>query len=466
MKKALVKAVESKVRRSHFLFVGITLFFGFGASAQQLDGAKWLTAESRIAVSKIIQNISPPGCAPGVVIASPSRERPDYYYHWVRDAALTMDVVISLFERTQERGTAQFLEQKIHEYIRFSIQNQSAKAITGLGEPKFYVDGRPYDLAWGRPQNDGPALRALALIHYARILLQKEKTAEAALLYDGKYPTKSPIKIDLEFVSSHWQDPSFDLWEEVLGDHFYTRMVQRKALIQGAELARIMGDQGASDWYLRESQKIQASLSPFWASGLGYIQTTLNHRAGVDYKESKLDVASILGALHGNSRDGFFDFGDERILRTLGAVINKFSAIYPINSKNEPTVGAAIGRYAEDRYDGENFQGGNPWVLSTLAVAEAYYEIAAVIQRTPNQTARAIQYVAKGDSFLARVQRHANPDGSLSEQMDRRNGYMTSARDLTWNYSAVLTALWAREQVVNPRASLTKNSRLFPHWGL
>ena len=33
------------------------------------------------------------------------------------------------------------------------------------------------------------------------------------------------IKADLDYIVTNWQIPTFDLWEEVLGAHFYTRMV-------------------------------------------------------------------------------------------------------------------------------------------------------------------------------------------------------------------------------------------------
>ena len=47
----------------------------------------------------------------------------------------------------------------------------------------------------------------------------------------------------------------------------------------------------------------------------------------------------------------------------------------------------------------------------------------------------------KGNDFLRRVQYHANPDGSLSEQINKETGFLESARDLTWNYAAFLTAI-------------------------
>jgi glucoamylase len=64
-------------------------------------------------------------------------------------------------------------------------------------------------------------------------------------------------------------------------------------------------------------------------------------------------------------------------------------------------------------------------------------------------------WIEAGDDFIQRVQLHANPDGSLSEQIDRYSGYMSSARDLTWSYAAFLTATWAREEAQNKLKKLT-----------
>eukprot|EP00954_Amorphochlora_amoebiformis_P026471 1379473-Amorphochlora_amoeboformis.AAC.1 len=106
------------------------------------------------------------------------------------------------------------------------------------GEPKFFMDGRVYNGPWGRPQNDGPALRAIALINYANQLIAKGRMQEVKdTLYstDLNKPVWSQdsgfgagrmgeiqrrficfhgIKFDLEYVAHQWQQTSFDLWEE------------------------------------------------------------------------------------------------------------------------------------------------------------------------------------------------------------------------------------------------------------
>lgn len=207
------------------LFFSQTIMAGQSQTTVGFDS--WLSSQVEISETKLLEAISRPDAAPGSVIASPSKANPDYYYHWVRDAALVMNVVVDLYLKA-EASKKDFYMQRLEQFVTFSRSNQQSNALTGLGEPKFYVDGRPYDLAWGRPQNDGPGLRALTLIRLARIKLVQGQTEYVRnVLYDGKIPTHSVIKADLEYVSHHWQEANFDLWEEVLGEHFYTLMGQQ-----------------------------------------------------------------------------------------------------------------------------------------------------------------------------------------------------------------------------------------------
>lgn len=405
----------------------------------------WLAQETVVSKAKIFEAMSQPDLALGSIIASPSKQDPDYYYHWVRDAALVSDVLVELYKKATSATDKAELEQKIKNYISFSKQNQNADTLTGLGEPKFYVSGQPYNLSWGRPQNDGPALRALTIIKWAQLKIQAgdEKYVRDEL-YQSVLPALSVIKKDLEFVSYHWKDPSFDLWEEVQGDHFFTRAVQRSALIEGAKLAQAMGDSGASDWYSRQAQQIEYSMLAFKNSTLNYIPTTLNYFHGLSSKNSNLDIAVILGLLRSQAHDSFFPINDKKVIQTIEALKKEFTMIYPINQRKD-MPGIAIGRYPEDVYGGADFSAGNPWVLTTLAVAEAYYEMALL----EKDALKSKGLIAEGEKYFQRVHVHANPDGSLSEQISRHNGYMISAHNLTWNYAAVLTANWARERALS-----------------
>src|SRR5262249_1935246 len=132
-------------------------------------------------------------------------------------------------------------------FTDFTIKLQATPNLSGgVGEPKFNLDGSAYNDPWGRPQNDGPAIRAFALTKYVDYLRSKGSTNDLTRYYNPDLARPSPIKTDLEYVSHHWADTSFEIWEEVKGNHFYTRLVQRKALLDGAKLAEELNDSGAA----------------------------------------------------------------------------------------------------------------------------------------------------------------------------------------------------------------------------
>jgi|GEM_PF-325945 len=445
----------------------------------------WLDAERRIALRKMEANISPKGGAPGSVAASPSRENPNYWYNWRRDAALTMDEVVALYSAAADTKQKASFEKMMTDYAAFVRKEQTAKTLTGLGEPKFNMDGSAFNEPWGRPQDDTPAEEASTLIGFASALLKAGKKDQAAKLY-GDMTTG--IKGDLEYVSHHRQETSFDVWEEVKAHHFDTQMAQRTALYEGAWLADQLGDHDAATWYHQQAVALEAALAAHWDPKAGYIDSAVDRDGGLDYKASDLDAAVILGAIHRRPLDGavenppqlsFFSPTDARVLATAEALKQKFRSEYAINAGGP---GVAIGRYPEDKY-----VGGNPWVLLTAAYAQLEYMAAAEYESRgaiPIEAAdlsffqelvgdpadkaalkagatlssgdplfdKVIKGLASdGDLELACIKKHANADGSLSEQMDKDSGYMASARDLTWNYASMLTALQARDALASAR---------------
>src|SRR5262249_40843609 len=116
------------------------------------------------------------------------------------------------------------------ELLDFASFSSHIQSTSDLGEPKFFVDGHPYTDPWCRPQSDGPALRAIALMQFTIELIREN---QAGLAASAVVPV---VNRDINYVLSAWRLPTCDLWEEVSGDHFYTRMVQRRALVEAAGL--------------------------------------------------------------------------------------------------------------------------------------------------------------------------------------------------------------------------------------
>lgn len=406
-----------KILFSFILFLSINVV---GAHAAELD--HWVLQQKAIAESRMRINISPHGTRRGAVVASPSKQDPNYYYHWVRDAALTMDVFMRQLESQNHSLSERTLRGLLWDYFTFSEYGYLLPSYDGVGEPRYNVDGQPNQDPWGRPQNDGPALRASLLIRFSRYLSAK---GEETLVRERIWPL---IRHDLNYVGQNTHRSSVDLWEEVRGHHFYTRMVSRAALLCGGDFARRMGDHAQATWYKAQADFLNQQLEQHFHRDLNQIVETVGFESGHDYKHSGLDVATLLAVLH-TQNEPYMQLSSKILMDTVMSLKAEFDLRYNINNQKKTTdLGSAIGRYPEDRY-----YDGNPWFLSTLAYAEYYYLLGNLTE---------------GDRYMRRVRLHVGDDGSMAEQIGKWNGYMLSARDLTWSYAAFLTAAEAREKLI------------------
>lgn len=472
----------------------------------------WLDKEQHVALYKLLANVAPGGrnvrnAAAGSVIASPSKEHPNYYYQWVRDAAITAATIVDVYANNSTTMQAGKLSHFLDTYssLSYRIQHTDNPSgtfhdLSGLGEPKFHADGSAYTESWGRPQRDGPALRALTLMQY----LQAYNASHPGLwapngdnwfrpLYNAAMPPDSVIKADLEYISHYWSRSGFDVWEEVDGLHFFTLMVTRRALRKGARIAAAFGDNGAARWYDFQAGEVDLFLRKFWDAEKKHLVATL------ESSRSGLDCSLLLGGLHGTDGDAedhdttFAPFSDEILVSLLALSFDQEDR-FPINSvrfslnrngrNEEPRQlrGVGIGRYPEDVYNGygNSPNGGNPWFLCTSASAQVLYLTASHLTMARNLTLSELnapfytsllptvsfsagmtfsadddifqQVVGRlkdvADEYLAVVKRHADVEGSLSEQFDRVTGYERGAFDLTWSYGAFLQAFWARQRLL------------------
>ncbi|KAK6525232.1 hypothetical protein TWF694_005378 [Orbilia ellipsospora] len=430
----------------------------------------WLSSEYNYAEAALKRNIgsaSNTKLGRGVIIASPSTSSPNYYYQWIRDASCVMEHIV---ENYLEEG--QDLEY-ITDWVEVQktlqrLDNPSGGYTTGgLGEPKFKVDNTAYTDSWGRPQRDGPALRASTLMRFATKYLSTDGNYVRSKLYDSAPQGQSQtiIKADLDYVVSSWSQSSFDLWEEIQGQHYFTIIVSYRAMVEGAQFAKLMGDNVAADMYSNTANSMVDTIKGFWQADKGYIVETHNIQG-----RSGLDCGVLLGALRAPY---IFVPGSTEVLATTEAMIAAFEGMYPIN-KNDGGPGVGIGRYPEDTYDGVSTSSkGNPWFICTATVAHTLYAAAEQFKssNSVNVTPASLNLFKRafpsagtgtfnagsqefdnivnglkslGDGFLNIVQKHVAQGGGMSEQFDKNTGFNQGARDLTWSYEAVLGAIKAR----------------------
>ena len=390
--------------------------------------------------------------APGCIIASPSYPEAtpgtnqDYVHNWTRDAALT-----AMELEAQRAASGEFAR----DYVTFAaLCLAAAKAADQFDYACFNVDGSVRRIpTWSR-QSDGPALQTLALI-----ALWRHFDADDDPI--GKVAS-GLVAENVEYLLRVYGDETVTLWEEGWhkGHSFFARAVQLGCFRAIADntigIARPDGLNAAIG-------DLEDALKRHWN---GQLYTSLESPASGFDPNIDIVLASLYGAVPTT---------DPRLLATAARLRTLWAdpgsdRFYPINGDDRGRgIGPLLGRYADDDYDGDGNHTGecHPWALSTCAFAELCYRVAADVaeKRAPTGDPDARPFFAQvcrpgadaqddkvaqlrdaGDAMLEAVVFHSD-HLELGEQFDAWTGYGRSVRNLTWSYSAFLSAVRARAAI-------------------
>ena len=431
---------------------------------------QWLEQQYRRAAPAMLRSVSPlelqkprPGfgqsirASRGAIVASPVLAAydpdPDYFFHWFRDSAVVIDALRVLFED----GLAPEAPGQFADFIRFGLElrrldgrtlvaKRSWRAVISSDFAKFVRDDA--DLAgvhgdavaadtrvnadgtldisrWARPQHDGPALRALAVLRWIQSVSVDATVADEAV---------NLLRADLQFALARARQPCFDIWEEDKGLHYYTLCVTAAALEEGADWLASSGNERDAHTYRTEAGEIRRTLDGFWMAEEGYYRSRILSSGERSPKE--LDIAVILAAIHAGGAGRTHTVRDPRMQATLARLESLFDAAYPINRGRPADTGPAMGRYP-----GDSYYSGGAYYFSTLGAAEFCYRAAVA-----NESAG--DWMRRGDAYLATVRAHTPASGEMSEQFDQRTGAQTSAKHLAWSYAAFISCVAARRAAV------------------
>lgn len=437
---------------------------------------KWLKSQREASIKYLVANMQATGARPGVVVASPSKEYPEYYCDRTRMGAIAIHEIVKLYADEIDLKRKNLYFNLLMDYIvstqvkqQTVIPNSPTADDRAIMLAVWEVDLSPRYKKKTEPPNDGPALRARALCDFALTLLSENKRELAEKLYHHDTAAHSVIKTDLDFISHHWRDPSYDPWGEVVDVHFSNLHERRRAMWLGAKLARKLGDDASSAWYEQQTLEIMAELLQYWKENEGFFEQTIG--------KGNLDSAVILSILDDDD-DPFLRACDEKILTTIEKLRSSMHDLYTINrleQSEEAILGEAIGRYPEDK--------GHPRFFTTAAFAEFSYHAAQDwcqigqvnitkhnVEFLKSWTSNSgISYIVgdaihrndfrfkliihellnTGDSFLRRFQHHAAHDGAASELIDGETGQTAGAPNFTWNFAAFLSAFRQRENLLH-----------------
>jgi glucoamylase len=434
--------------------------------------------------------------ARGSILASPEMAaydpKPDYFFHWLRDSALVADALREALEDEtlepagvehlvdfvgfslkvsrldgptflQQGGYPEAIETSFRQHVRSRAEIAEIAGDRILGEARHNADGALDVLKWGRPQNDGAALRALAVMRFLAHDAFRERAAETALKL---------LRIDLDYTLSHWREPCVDLWEETLGFHYHTRLVQQAALANGATFWDAQGDAARAKACADAASTLLAELDSHFDPQDGVYHGRLTETGPNAPPLRSLDIAVILAAVHAGRLTGRHSVVDPKMLATLYALERLFDALYSINRMRPADCAPALGRYAGDSY----FSGG-AYYFSTLGAAQFYFllaqaaaagesiyvtqescaPLAALLQKPAAalsqgalgkdlRDALAAAALHRGDMYLETVRRFTPASRELAEQFSQQDGAPTSADNLTWSYACFVTALAERRR--------------------
>jgi len=414
----------------------------------------------------------------GSILASPVLAAydpdPDYFFHWLRDSAVVIDALRQLVESggvALQEGLGIFRDflafsltlsaldgraflEKAGDYrakvephfLQFLRPEAEIREIAGdnvLGEPRFDPDGSLDILKWSRPQHDGPALRVLAVLRFSSSAAAGDAEARALA---GRL-----LRRDLAFTLARWRTPSFDIWEEELGRHYYTQLVQSEALSEGARWLAGIGEAREASACREAAREIEAQLRDFWSDEKGFTRSRIGASG-----EKDLDIATLLAVIHAGRREGAHSVRDPKTRATAARLEDLFGRLYKINEAAPEGRAPAMGRYADDRY-----YSGGAYYFSTLGAAEFYYRAAAAAPRDASplhDAAHAVSFddlFRRGDMFMATVAAFTPTNGDLSEQFDRSTGAQTSAKNLAWSHAAFITACASRAEALRSGGAAT-----------
>lgn len=418
------------------------------------------------------QTITP---ARGSIVAALTlgpNERPDYFFHWLRDSALVM----AAFEVMRRMNALGDTPDPFPDFVRFSLglndldgralvragklgrardpelakyvrRAEELEQVYGdrvRGEARVNADGTLDAIFWARPQSDGPALRAMVLL--ARALDGVDNAAESELLAG-----------DLDYLARRAAEPCYDLWEERFGHHYHTRLVTLAALEGGANWRAGRREHVVAESYLRVAADLRRELDGHWSEEDGfYLAAAKAHGAS----PRDLDTAVLLAIGQARLRSGPHSVLDPRAQATLAQQEAYFEEELPINQGRPTGQGVLFGRFPDDGY-----YGGGAFPFTSCSAASFYFRLAlalrggAYLARRPENEIflkrcgvapeisdrdAAAKFIARGNGILAALRRFTPQDGAMAEQIDKTTGAPASAPDLAMSHAAFVLAYNAR----------------------
>ncbi len=347
----------------------------------------------------------------GGIIASSDTDmlhhgRDTYSYVWPRDAAIIAHAFDVAGYDDVSRRFFEFMTAHL-ERGGYLMHKYCTDGTLGSSWHPWIIEGRPEFPI----QEDETALVLYML--YQHYLVEKDLEFIESL-YNPFIEKAADFMV--EFIEARYGLPqnSFDLWEEKYGMSTYTASAVYGALLAAAQFAEMLGKEESVRTYRAVAQRMREGiLEHLFDSQAGYFVKLIRGREeGEDSVDRTLDMSSFFGPLY----FGVLEPSDERITRTFAAVEERLRA-----------AGVSEGYV---RYEGDNYykmhdaESPNPWVVTSLWVAQYYIMKAA-----------SVEDLNRARVLLEWTTTHATTGGVLAEQMHPHTRAHVSTAPLVWSHA-------------------------------
>ncbi|MHB1418262.1 MAG: glycoside hydrolase family 15 protein [Bacillota bacterium] len=355
----------------------------------------------------------------GAIVASTDSDimqynRDHYNYVWPRDGALVAYALVLANYPELATGFFYFCENALTEG-GFLLHKYNPDGTAGSSWHPWYHQG----IMQLPIQEDETALVLFALWQYYL------KVKDVEFIYEIYRTLVEPAG---DFLASFFlpelslPEPSYDLWEERRGVFTFTCCAVYSGLQAAGAFAEIFGIEEKAAFYRSRAEDIKKGiLLHLYDDRLGRFVRGIYLEGGGSAYRRDLTLESSMAALF---ELGVMEADDPRIVATMQAVENGLWVKSGLGG---------VARYAGDKYcaqaKDQNIPG-NPWIISTLWLANWYTDIA----RKPEDLQRSLE-------LLLWVSRRAKESGILPEQVHPLTGEMLSVAPLTWSHSTFILAV-------------------------
>ncbi|KAI9454335.1 Six-hairpin glycosidase-like protein [Lactarius psammicola] len=315
------------------------------------------------------------GADVGVISAViPDPNHPEFSVYWLRDACLVYHPWLNELTVFDDSSLRPQMDDVVHALTRTQqVVSLAGNIFTGG------IEEAVFDLKInmildekariGSPAADGPPFRVDVLLKYAEWLIKPEQN-NGTWVADVLWPV---INLDLQWISSHWNQSSWDLWwPPVWGGSYWTASLQYRALRGGARLGRAIGRDDNLIEYDAHAAMILEYMQTFWNDKEEFMtETTVTdvEKGRSGYGSAPLTVSVYNYDPSLGCDDVTFQPCSPRALSSLKVVGDRFKDFFPLSrnfTSNQPPY---FGFFTEDQ-----FIGGHPQFFSSFNSAEQLYD--------------------------------------------------------------------------------------------